>query len=104
MKHSVTHGLGKELACKVAKAACESYATKFKDYNPTTNWLSEESADIGFSAKGITLTGTVTVNDKSIDLDLNVPFLLRPLKSKALGVIEESIQDWIAKAKAGAFS
>lgn len=104
MKHSVTHGLGKELACKVAKAACESYATRFKDYNPTTHWTSDDSADIGFGAKGITLSGKVTVNEQSIDLDLDVPFLLRPLKGKALAVIEESIKEWIVKAQQGAFS
>ncbi len=104
MKHSVTHGLGKDLACKVAKAACESYASRFKEYNPTTEWTSEDSAKIGFSAKGITLGGQVTVNDQSIDLELDVPFLLRPLKGKAISVIEESIKEWIAKAQQGAFS
>ena len=104
MKHSVTHGLGKDLACKVAKAACESYATRFQEYNPTTEWTSEDNAKIGFSAKGITLGGQVTVNDQTIDLELDVPFLLRPLKGKAVSVIEESINEWIEKAKQGAFS
>ena len=37
----------------------------------------------------------------AIELDLDVPFLLRPFKSQALGVIETEIKAWIAKAKKG---
>ena len=32
--------------------------------------------------------------------DIDVPFLLRPFKSQALGVIEGEINEWIKKAKA----
>jgi len=32
-------------------------------------------------------------------LDIDVPFLLRPFKSQALGVIEGEINEWIKKAK-----
>jgi hypothetical protein len=34
-------------------------------------------------------------------MDLDVPLLLRPFKSTALGVIEEEIRKWIDKAKNG---
>ena len=39
--------------------------------------------------------------DFYIEMDLDVPFVLRPFKGKAMGVIEEEIKKWIAKAKAG---
>jgi len=41
------------------------------------------------------------VLERSIDLDLDVPFLLRPFKNQALGVIEGEIREWIDKARAG---
>jgi hypothetical protein len=34
-------------------------------------------------------------------MSLDVPFLLRPFKGKALGVIEEEIRRWVAKGEAG---
>lgn len=101
MKHAVPHDLGKEQAKKVAEAAFDSYKARFAEYNPTVSWSGERRANISFKVKGITLNGGVDITDKSFDLDLDVPFLLRPFKGKALGVIEEEIRKWIGKAKAG---
>lgn len=101
MKHSVAHDLGKEQALKVTQAAWKSYSERFQKYHPTCTWPSPYHAAIGFTAKGIRLTGDIDVRDSSIDLELEVPFLLRPFKSMALGVIEDEIKTWIAKAKAG---
>ena len=47
----------------------------------------------------MSLSGSLEVLERSIDLDIDVPFLLRPFKSQALGVIEGEINDWIRKAK-----
>lgn len=101
MKHSVPHSLGREKARKVAHSAFESYAKRFSEYNPKTNWKSEDSADIGFSVKGMSLNGSVEVTDKSIDLNLDVPFMLKPFKGKAVEVIEREIKVWIGKAEKG---
>jgi hypothetical protein len=101
MKHSVSHSLGRETARKVARAAFEAYAKRFSEYNPRTIWRSDDAADISFSVKGITLNGAVAVAERSIDLDLNVPFLLKPFKGKAVAVIEKEIREWIAKAERG---
>lgn len=101
MKHSVSHSLGREMARKVARSACESYAKRFSDYSPTTTWKSDDAADIGFSAKGISLTGQLAVTDSTIDLNLDVPFLLRPFQGKAVAVIEKEIKEWIGKAERG---
>jgi hypothetical protein len=101
MKHTVPHDLGKDQARKVAEAAWNSYSQRFAEYRPTCNWSGPYSADIGFSAKGLSLRGSLEVGERGIDLDLDVPFLLRPFKGKAMGVIEEEIKKWIAKSKAG---
>jgi hypothetical protein len=101
MKHTVSHSLGLEMARKVAQAALDSYAQRFSDYHPTTNWKNEDAADIGFTVKGMHLKGAVKVASNAIDLDLDVPFLLKPFKSKAISVIEGEIQKWIKKAERG---
>ena len=101
MKHAVSHDLNEEQAKKVAHAAFDSYKKRFADYNPTVIWANDKRADIAFRVKGVTLKGGVEVQPKSFDLELEVPFLLRPFRGKALSVIEEEINKWVGKAKAG---
>jgi hypothetical protein len=101
MKHSVSHDLGKDQALKVTQAAWKSYSERFAKYHPTCNWTSQYRAAIGFTAKGMSLTRELDVGERSIDLDLDVPFLLKPFKSMALDVVEQEIKLWIAKSKAG---
>jgi hypothetical protein len=103
MKHSVHHGLGKDKAKAVAIKAFESYQKRFSHYDPKANWVAEHRAEISFKAKGISLSGSLEVHEKEIDMDLEVPFILRPFKGKALGVIEDEIKVWIGKAQAGEF-
>lgn len=101
MKHVVTHDLAQEQAKKVAHAAFDSYKARFAEYNPTVHWPSEQHADIAFKVKGVSLKGSIEVKPSSFDLELNVPFLLRPFRGKAIAVIEDEIKKWIGKAKAG---
>nr|AQQ74825.1 hypothetical protein [uncultured bacterium] len=101
MKHRVPHDLGQDAARKATEAAWKSYSERFAKYSPTCSWVGENRADIGFTAKGVKLTGTIEVLPDGIDLDLDVPFLLRPFKGTAISVIEEEIQKWIKKSKAG---
>lgn len=100
MKHSVSHDLGRETARKAAAAAFDSYMARFGKYDPRATW-SGDRADISFTTKGMTLKGTLEVKDRSIDMDLDVPFFLRPFKDIALGAIEREIGSWITKAKNG---
>ena len=101
MKHSVPHDLGQERAKKAAEAALASYTQKFAKYRPSAQWLSANKAQISFSVKGMTLSGSMEIQPTTIDLDMDVPFLLRPFKNQALGVIEGEIREWIDKARAG---
>jgi hypothetical protein len=101
MKHVVRHDLGQERARKVAHAALNAYSEKFAKYSPKVNWTSENNAQISFNVKGFNLSGALEVLDRSIEMDLDVPLMLRPFKGQALRVIEEEINDWIGKAKNG---
>lgn len=100
MKHSVAHDLGQERARKVTEQALGSYAAKFTKYAPKTTWTTPNKAAISFSVKGMTLSGSVEIHEKSIDLELDVPFLLRPFQGQAISVIEGEIKEWLEKEKA----
>jgi hypothetical protein len=39
-----------------------------------------------------------------VEMDLDVPFIFRPFKSRALGLIETEVITWIEKAKNGELS
>ena len=101
MDYSVKHDLGKDKAKQVAEAAYNSYKERFAKYSPTADWVGPYSCDISFNAKGIKLKGKMNVTDTSIEMELQVPLLLRPFKKMALGVISNEIDKWVAKAKAG---
>jgi len=100
MKHTVVHDLGQERAKKVTESALNTYAEKFAKYNPKTTWPTPNTAKISFNVKGMNLSGSVEVKDKAIDLELDVPFLLRPFQGQAISVIETEIKAWLAKEKA----
>ncbi len=101
MKHSVSHDLGQQRAKLAAEAAIAAYSQKFAKYHPQTRWVTDARADISFHVKGMSLSGSIEVLEKSIDLDLEVPFLLRPFKNQAISVIEGEIREWIDKARDG---
>ena len=100
-KHIIRHDLDVETAKKATQKAFAGYKQRFADYNPTADWVSENRAEIGFSAKGIKLDGAVELHPKEIHLELDVPFLFKPFRKKAMSIIEEEINDWVARAKAG---
>jgi len=101
MKHAVPHDLGAERGKVVAEAAIASYVKRFEKYSAKATWAAPNRADIAFSVKGISLSGTLEVKASTFEMDLDVPFFLRPFKNSALAVIEEEIKSWVAKAKAG---
>jgi hypothetical protein len=100
MKHTVRHDLGKDLAKKAAMAAFDSYKERYAKYNPTATWHGDR-ADIAFTAKGMTLKGALDVLPNSIDMDMDVPLLLRPFKGIAMDAVEREIEKWVGKAKRG---
>ena len=101
MRHAVPHDLDLETARRVADKAWESYQERFSQYNPTIDWRSETKATVGFKAKGIQLDGELELMEGRIEMDLDVPFLLRPFKKTALDVIDKEIRKWVDKAKSG---
>ncbi|MFB6374704.1 MAG: polyhydroxyalkanoic acid system family protein [Bradymonadaceae bacterium] len=101
MKDDFEHGLPKAKAKQATQKAFDAYKKRFEDYNPQANWVSDDEAEVSFSAKGMTLDGRVKVTDTAIQMEMDVPFLLKPFKNKALDVIEDEINKWVEKAKRG---
>lgn len=101
MKHSIKHDLSPDLARKATKAAFNEYIKRFPEYKPTANWVSDARAEISFDAKVRMLNGSIELKPSEIQLELDVPFVLRAFSGRAIKVIEEEIQEWIGKAKRG---
>jgi hypothetical protein len=101
MKHEIPHDLDVSMAKTVAVRAFDSYRARFAEYGPKMEWAGDRDAKIEFRVKGFTLHGSIGIRARSIDLDLDVPFVLRLFKSRAIDVIEKEVRVWLAKAKAG---
>ena len=101
LKHSIPHDLGQDLARKVTRHALETYRRNFAEYSPEGEWVDENHARVRFKAAGQTLEGRVEVQADRIDLELDVPFFLRPFRGAAIKVIEDEIRSWINRARRG---
>lgn len=101
MKHEIHHGLSPELAKKAVDKAMEAYSARFAEFNPTFSWASDTKGRLGFRAKGVSVEGDIEIVGPKIHVDLEVPFLLRIFKGKAIEVIDREVQQWVAKARAG---
>lgn len=102
MKHEIVHGLSPELAKTVIDKAMESYAARFSDYSPTFRWTGDMTGELGFSAKGVTVKGSIEIQGEKILVDLEVPWILRVFKGKALQAIDSEVKGWVQKARDGA--
>lgn len=101
MKHEIPHDLDAATAKKVTDKAFDAYKARFPEYSPNLTWASDRRAEVSFHALGKSLNGSMEIADKTITLDLDVPFLMRPFQGKAVEVIDREVKKWIGKAKAG---
>ena len=101
MRHQIPHDLDAGLAKAVVTHAFESYRARFSEYNPRIDWTTERDAHIEFQVRGLKLSGGIHLIPRAIELELEVPFVFRLFKNKAIEIIEHEVRAWIAKAKAG---
>ena len=101
MKHVIEHDLSDDLAKRATERAYETYRERFEKYNPTATWVTDRRAEVGFEAKGIKLQGSIALEPGQIELELKVPFAFKIFQKRALQIIEEEIEAWIARARAG---
>ena len=103
MRHKIPHDLPFKTALKATHAALDSYKAQFSEFSPGGRWVTEDTAHIQFRAAGKTMEGKVYVTSSAVELEMTVPFLLRPFKAIALQVVEGEIQTWLDRARAGEF-
>ena len=101
LKHEIHHGLELDLAKKAIDKAMENYSARFSDFSPTFAWTDETNARLGFRAKGVTVSGEIEIVGEKILVDLDVPFILRIFKGKAIDVIDSEVRDWVERARNG---
>ncbi|MCA9601885.1 MAG: polyhydroxyalkanoic acid system family protein [Polyangiales bacterium] len=101
MKHVVKHDLDHEVAKRATDKAFAAYRERFAKYNPDFQWVDDKKGTVSFEAKGVKIKGGLELKPGAIEMDLEVPFLLRPFTGKAMEVIDSEFRKWIAKAKAG---
>ena len=101
MDHVIPHDLDAATARRVAEKAFASYAARFASYDPKLEWSDDRHAKIGMTALGTRLKGTMALDDKAIRVDLDVPFLMRPFRAKAIEVVDREVKTWIEKAHTG---
>ena len=104
MKHRIAHDLDMALARKATRQALASYQERFAKYEPHAVWQNDDHATVSFRAKGIKLVGAFLITSSAIEIDLDVPFLLRPFGKLAVDVVEREVAKWVAQARAGELS
>lgn len=101
MKQTIQTGLDIPNSKKAIDKAMEAYSARFAEYQPRFAWKGETLGEFGFSAKGLQLQGSMNVREGAIDVDMDVPFLLRVFQGKAMEVIQEQVSFWVEKVKKG---
>ena len=105
MKHVLHHNLDVEESKKVAEKALNEYQQRFSQYNPTLVWLTDRRAEVSFSAKGMSVSGSIELKPGAVEVDLEVPFLLRMFRGTAMKVLDNELKRQIAEhAKSAASS
>ena len=95
MHLDVPHKLDADGARAAVEKAFDYYRTRYAAYKPRLKWLDEQHAEVTFSAKGVSIHGTLTMQPGKIIMDAKVPFLLRPFTKKAVAVIESELHRWL---------
>lgn len=97
MKHVIHHHLDVAHARRVADRALDHYVARYAKYDPKVRWIDERRAEVAFTAKGISLRGTVELQHNAIAVDLDVPFLFRAFRGTAIRIIETEIKKVLAE-------
>jgi putative polyhydroxyalkanoic acid system protein len=101
VKHAIPHTLPPETARVALDRAFASYKEKYSEYGPTMVWENDKRAAIGFKVKGVSLDGAIELQPNKMDVELDVPFLLKPFQKKAIEIVEREVRVWIEKAQKG---
>jgi putative polyhydroxyalkanoate system protein len=86
METTISHKLGKDEALSRVKARLTELKDEY-DVSVKTSW---RGSTLSFSGKGV--TGTLKVQEDCVDIDADIPFLLRPFAGKAESMIKKELK------------
>lgn len=95
MKHVVSHPLSRADAKRAVEAAWAEYSRRFARFDPQLRWLAPDHARLGFSAVGRSFDAQVRVLEHGLEVDMDVPLLLRPLVGRATAAIDREVARWV---------
>ncbi|WP_437778393.1 polyhydroxyalkanoic acid system family protein [Sorangium sp. So ce1097] len=98
MKHTIEHDLTDSEAKVATERAIAQYRQRYAEYDPFLVWRDEKRAELGFSVKGVKLKGSMELRPGAVDVDLDVPLLLRPFKGVAIAAIDKEVRHFIGEA------
>jgi hypothetical protein len=94
---SIPHKLSREEARRRIQELLpkmkSDYADQIKDLHEEWNG---DTGRFSFSVMGFAVSGTLTVNESTVDLDGNLPFAAAFFKGKIKSVIQEKAQEVLA--------
>jgi hypothetical protein len=101
VEHRVPQTVGKDLAKQATIAAFDAHAERLARYRPRAEWIGDYKALVSVQVSGMALSGTVEFHEREVGLAMDVPLLLRPLRSRVIERIERELALWFARAQAG---
>lgn len=99
MKHSFSHDLDVETVRGLADKAFASYSETYAAYSPRIEWFDDHRARLGFSVKGMKVSGEFTIGERTLTVSIDVPFVFRLFRKKAVSIVEAELNAWIQRAK-----
>src|SRR5262245_18891323 len=97
MKHVLHHSLDVATSKQIFNRAFAQHQKRFAEYEPKSRWLDDQHAEVRFNVKGIRMTATVEFRPRSVEIDLDVPFLFRPFRSIGIRILEQELRKMIAE-------
>lgn len=101
MKHTIHHGLARNVAKRATERALAAYAEELAAWNPVVSWPGAHEAKVVCAVMGRNLEARVDVGEADVTFDIDVPFMFRPFQKQAVEIVDREVQRWIAKARAG---
>ncbi|HLM76448.1 MAG TPA: polyhydroxyalkanoic acid system family protein [Polyangiaceae bacterium] len=96
MKHIIHHHLDVAQTRRVADRALDHYVKRYAKYEPRVQWLDERRAEVAFTAKGVSIRGSVELQPGAVSVDLEVPFLFRAFRGMAVRIIDAELRRVLA--------
>lgn len=97
MKVSVTHQLDTEEAVRRIRGLVQQIKTKFAEKvdNIEESWNGSEG-DFRFTVMGMDVSGTIVVDEGTVEIEGKIPFAVLPFKGRIESVIQEKAQELLS--------